>query len=86
MVFELVPELKTSVRGNLVSSRFPELKNVVFIGPQKHRGMYNTHELILLGSYLSDDEISNRRKNISCHDVVNMQYTSGTMVSLKVSC
>ena len=78
MVFELVPELKTSVRGNLVSSRFPELKNVVFIGPQKHRGMYNTHELILLGSYLSDDEISNRRKNISCHDVVNMQYTSGT--------
>jgi fatty-acyl-CoA synthase len=78
MVFELVPELKTSVRGELTSSNFPELKNVVFIGPQKHRGMYNTHELILLGSYLPDDELNQCREKISCYDVVNMQYTSGT--------
>jgi fatty-acyl-CoA synthase len=76
MIFELVPELKTCMRGQLVSSRFPELKNVVFIGPQKHRGMYNTHELILVGSYLTDDELNRRKEKISCHDVVNMQYTS----------
>lgn len=78
MVFELVPELKTCVRGELVSGKFPELKNVVFIGPQKHKGMYNTHELILLGSYLPDEEIDKARQRITCHDVVNMQYTSGT--------
>ena len=78
MVFDLVPELRTSVRGELNSSKFPELRNVVFIGPQKHKGMYNTHELMLLGSYLSDDELNQRREKITCHDVVNMQYTSGT--------
>jgi fatty-acyl-CoA synthase len=78
MVFDVVPELKTCVRGELNSSRFPKLKNVIFIGPQKHRGMYNTHELILVGSYLSDDEFNRRKENISCHDIVNMQYTSGT--------
>jgi fatty-acyl-CoA synthase len=78
MIFELVPELKTCARGELKSSAFPELKNLVFIGPQKHRGMYNTHELILLGSYLPDDELNKRKSAISCHDVVNMQYTSGT--------
>jgi fatty-acyl-CoA synthase len=78
MIFELIPELKTSVRGELSSSKFPELKNVVFIGPQKHKGMYNTHELILLGSYVSDNELDKCREMISCHDVVNMQYTSGT--------
>ncbi len=78
MVFELVPELKTCVRGELVSGKFPQLKNVVFIGPQKHKGMYNTHELILLGSYLPDEEIDKARQRITCHDVVNMQYTSGT--------
>ncbi|HLN19510.1 MAG TPA: AMP-binding protein [Bacteroidales bacterium] len=78
MVFELIPELKTTARGDLSSSRFPELKNVIFIGPQKHRGMYNTHELILLGSYMPDDELNTRKSSISCHDVVNMQYTSGT--------
>ncbi|HLO58857.1 MAG TPA: AMP-binding protein [Bacteroidales bacterium] len=78
MVFELVPELKTTARGQLKSEKFPVLKNVVFIGPQKHKGMYNTLELILLGSYLPDDDLVKLRMNISCHDVVNMQYTSGT--------
>jgi fatty-acyl-CoA synthase len=78
MVFELLPELRSSSRGALKSTKFPELKNVVFIGPQKHKGMYNTHELILLGAYLPDDALQNVRKNITCHDVVNMQYTSGT--------
>jgi fatty-acyl-CoA synthase len=78
MVFDLIPELKTSVRGELQSSRFPKLKSVVFMGPQKHKGMYNIHELILLGSYLPQEELTSRKQNISCHDVVNMQYTSGT--------
>lgn len=78
MVFELVPELKTQERGHLKSDKFPVLRNVVFIGPQKHKGMYNTHELLLLGSYQPDSIIDEARRTISCHDVVNMQYTSGT--------
>jgi fatty-acyl-CoA synthase len=78
MTFELIPELKTCVRGELVSEKFPVLRNVIFIGPQKHKGMYNTHELILLGTYLPDDELNKVKEKVNCHDVVNMQYTSGT--------
>lgn len=78
MVFELVPELKTSPRGNLNSDKFPKLKNVVFIGQEKHRGMYNTAELILLGSHVDDLELEAVKEKLNCHDVVNMQYTSGT--------
>jgi fatty-acyl-CoA synthase len=78
MTFELVPELKSCVRGALSSATFPVLKNVVFIGPQKHKGMYNTHELILLGSYLPDENLNRAKQKITCNDVVNMQYTSGT--------
>lgn len=78
MVFELVPELKTCERGHLKSDKFPVLKNVVFIGPQKHRGMYNTPELLLLGSQTEDDVLNEIRDKVDCHDVVNMQYTSGT--------
>ncbi len=78
MIFESVPELKNSQRGNLSSEKFPKLKNIVFIGPQKHRGMYNTSELILLGSHIDDFELELIKETISCHDVVNMQYTSGT--------
>ena len=78
MIFDSVPELKDSPRGKLSSEKFPKLKNVVFIGPQKHRGMYNTSELLLLGSHIDDFELELIKETISCHDVVNMQYTSGT--------
>ena len=78
MVYELVPELKESQRGFLKSEKFPYLKNVIFIGPEKHRGMFNTAELILLGSQLDDQLFLKIKSEVSCHDVVNMQYTSGT--------
>ncbi len=78
MIFELVPELKTQSRGNLKSEKFPKLENVVFIGQQKHRGMYNTAELMLLGEHLDDLELEAVKADIDPHDVVNMQYTSGT--------
>lgn len=78
MMYELVPELKTQARGSLKSEKFPELKNVAFIGPTKHRGMYNTSELILLGSHIDDIELESIKESLDCHDVINMQYTSGT--------
>ena len=78
MIFNLVPELKEQSRGELNSEKFPELRNVVFIGQRKHRGMFNTAELILLGSHVDDLELESVKENLKCHDVINMQYTSGT--------
>lgn len=78
MVYELVPELRIHQRGHLVSEKFPYLKNVVFIGPEKHRGMFNTQELILLGEHIDDEQLNACKKNLHCHEVINMQYTSGT--------
>ena len=78
IVNNLIPELKTTQRGKLRSERFPELKNLIYIGQEKHRGMYNTAEMLLLGSNLPDDELLRIKKAVNCHDVVNMQYTSGT--------
>jgi len=78
MINELVPELKSCERGALDSARFPRLKCVIFIGPQKHRGMYNTQELLLLGAHTSDQELARAAVGLTCHEVINMQYTSGT--------
>ncbi|MDD1764341.1 MAG: AMP-binding protein [Methanobacteriaceae archaeon] len=75
---ELVPELKVQSRGNLKSSEFPHLESVIYIGPEKHRGMYNTHELLLLGKHASDEEFLRIKDNLNCDEVINMQYTSGT--------
>ena len=78
ITFELIPELKEQARGELKSEKFPVLQNVVFIGQQKHRGMYNTTELILLGNHVDDFELESAKETVQCHDVVNMLYTSGT--------
>jgi len=78
MVNELIPELKEAQRGQLHSARFPRLRNVVFIGPQKHRGMFNTPELLLLGEHSEDGELREISASLRCGDVINMQYTSGT--------
>lgn len=78
IVNELVPELKNSQRGELSAENFPCLKNIIFIGQEKHRGMYNTQELLLLGRHIDDTDLRKAFDACDCQDVVNMQYTSGT--------
>lgn len=78
MVYQMLPELRECQRGHLASKRFPKMKNVVYVGQEKFRGMYNTSELLLLGENTEDEELEAIKKTVTCHDVVNMQYTSGT--------
>lgn len=78
VMYDLVPELRQYPRGSLRSARFPHLKRVFFLGPEKHRGMYSMHELMELAVQVSDEEYQARQALVSCYDVVNMQYTSGT--------
>ncbi|NSW87361.1 MAG: AMP-binding protein [Syntrophobacteraceae bacterium] len=77
-IYELVPELKTQERGFLRSSRFPHLKRVFFLGHEKHRGMYTIPELLTMSGLVSEEEYLARQALVDVHDVVNMQYTSGT--------
>ena len=78
MTYKMLPELRECERGRLQSKRFPFLKNVVYIGMEKYRGMYNTAELLLLGQNITDTTLDEMKSHVSCHDVCNMQYTSGT--------
>ena len=77
-LYELVPELKTQERGKLDSKEFPFLDSVIYVGPEKHRGMFNTNELLLLGKHGNEEKFQSIKSSINSEDVVNMQYTSGT--------
>ncbi|MGM0425353.1 MAG: AMP-binding protein [Thermodesulfobacteriota bacterium] len=77
-MYELIPELKTRERGNIQSKDFPCLQRVFFLGQEKHRGMYSLPELLALGRTVSDADYKARQRILDSHDVVNMQYTSGT--------
>jgi len=77
-IFDLIPELKTQPRGKLQSPTFPHLKRVMFLGAEKHRGMYSVPEIMSMKAMVSGQEYTDRQTMLSPHDVVNMQYTSGT--------
>jgi fatty-acyl-CoA synthase len=77
-VYDLVPELKEQERGRLQSARFPHLKRVFFLGLEKHRGLYALPEMMAMAAMVSPAQYEQRQVLLDPHDVVNMQYTSGT--------
>lgn len=78
IIRELVPESLMQQRGHLESENYPMLENLIYMGPEKHRGFYSVPELILLGEYLPDDALPDAEAQFDNNDVVMMQYTSGT--------
>ncbi|MCB2188668.1 MAG: AMP-binding protein [Deltaproteobacteria bacterium] len=77
-VYDLVPELKAQERGRLYSQKFPHLRRVFFLGPEKHRGMYSIKEILDLARVTTDEAYARRQALLKPDEVVNMQYTSGT--------
>lgn len=76
-VNELLPELKTT-SGEIESEYLPFLKRVVFAGKETPEGMLNFEDLKILGGDFPVEIYEENKKTLNTHDVVNMQYTSGT--------
>lgn len=76
-VNELLPELKTT-SGEIESEHLPFLKRVVFAGKETPDGMLNFEDLKILGGDFPVEIYEENKKTLNTHDVVNMQYTSGT--------
>ncbi|HHY20918.1 MAG TPA: AMP-binding protein, partial [Bacilli bacterium] len=78
MLYEIIPELKTSEPGQLQSKKLPFLKNVIFLGEERKPGMYIWDDILEMGKDVSDEELQERHNTLEPDDVINMQYTSGT--------
>ncbi len=77
-LYSVVPELRNQTRGALKCESLPHLKRVMFLGVEKHRGIYSMSEVISMQAMVTDEEYEARKATVSPCDVVNMQYTSGT--------
>ena len=75
---EVVPELAAAQPGTLSTPKLPFLKNVVFIGEETPAGMLNFREIMAMGEEVTDAELASVESTLDRHDVINMQYTSGT--------
>lgn len=76
-VNELLPELRNT-SGDIESDSLPFLKRIVFAGNETPAGMLNFEDLKVLGNDFPVEIFEENKKTLSPHDVVNMQYTSGT--------
>ena len=78
IVNSILPELAKNKPGKLNSKKLPYIKNVVFLGDQRYQGMYIFQDIFKLGESVSENDIKKRQQSLDPHDVINMQYTSGT--------
>jgi fatty-acyl-CoA synthase len=74
----VVPELKSASFGELSCTKLPFLKNVIFLGGAAPQGMLDYTELEKLGERVSDADLAAVKETLDEHEVINMQYTSGT--------
>ena len=78
-LYSVVPELRSAAPGKLTSERLPCMKNVLFLGAEAApAGMLAYGELERLGTEVSDAELAEVKATLEEHEVINMQYTSGT--------
>ncbi|MED4989296.1 MULTISPECIES: AMP-binding protein [Parageobacillus] len=78
IVYEIVPELRTCEPGKLKSKRLPKLKNVVLIGDKRYPGMFTWNDILAMAHEVTEEQLDERMNSLDPHDVINMQYTSGT--------
>ena len=77
-IYAVCPELNSCEPGGLDCKKLPFLKTVIFLDETKHEGMYNWSDVLRLSEKVTDEERTERQASCDPHDVINMQYTSGT--------
>lgn len=78
IVNELCPMIKEQPKNQLDVPMLPCLKSVIVAGDSAPAGMMAFNDLFTSGASISDSELSNLKAKQHFHDVINMQYTSGT--------
>ena len=77
-LYEIVPELTDAAPGHLKSSKLPHLRNVIVLGDSTYPGTFSWKDLLAAKEQVTDEQLDFRMQQLHHHDVINMQYTSGT--------
>ncbi|BDG47085.1 AMP-binding protein [Parageobacillus sp. KH3-4] len=78
ILYEIAPELRECEPGQLQSKRLPKLKNVIVIGDKRYPGTYTWNDILALAHDVTEEQLDEQMNSLDPHDVINMQYTSGT--------
>jgi fatty-acyl-CoA synthase len=79
MVYEVCPGIAAQSGPEISVDNYPNLKNVVVVGPREHPGTVRIDQVMQVGRQeISDDELKQRQTEITPEDMAVIQYTSGT--------
>ncbi len=77
-IAQLCPELEVAVPGKPLHCRkLPFLRNIITVG-YRQKGCLTWEEAMDMAVRVPVEEVYRRAAAVDCHDVANMQYTSGT--------
>jgi len=80
-IYRVAPELKDlndPIREQLSSANLPKLKRVILIGDTAPAGIMLYKDVAPLGEDITDETLRETQSSLDPHDVIQMQYTSGT--------
>jgi len=86
MFYNLFPEAKQQVAGELHSPKFPYLKNAILVSEDKQPGLYTISDMVNNGKEITDEMFEQRMESLDPDDIINIQYTSGTTGFPKGAC
>jgi len=78
MLVALAPELARCHPGQLHSAKLPHLRTVIKLGDEHSSGMFNFHALMDKADQGVEERVERISSTLSCHDPINIQFTSGT--------
>lgn len=78
IITRLCPEIRDAKDGYVTSNRFPLLERIIHAGNDTPEGMLPFDRIAALSDQVSDKEYQTVQDSLTCEDIINMQYTSGT--------
>lgn len=78
MLQDLAPELSDCESGRLEAKKLPQLETVIRMGEVKTAGMLNFADVCAMGGDTERTLLAGIEQSLSPHDVINIQFTSGT--------
>ncbi|XP_036613151.1 medium-chain acyl-CoA ligase ACSF2, mitochondrial [Trichosurus vulpecula] len=79
---EICPELETCSPGALRSKKLPDLTTVIILD-SKLPGTLHVNDVLQAGKAAQMTQLRDVQRSLSCHDPINIQFTSGTTGSPK---
>ncbi|XP_051850281.1 medium-chain acyl-CoA ligase ACSF2, mitochondrial [Antechinus flavipes] len=74
---QICPELETCSAGALRSKNLPELTTVIVLD-SKLPGTFHMNDVLQAGKAAQLAQLKDVQRSLSCHDPINIQFTSGT--------